>query len=114
MRFEEWWKGYKKYSPIMTQEEMAEEAWKASYQEGFNDAKDIDRRIKSLKWASGFFLTEYLPDDIMDTDTTSFDEFDIWIEEHISEPFQDMSPAEVWNLICELSNYKLSTERYGL
>jgi hypothetical protein len=64
-------------------------------------------------WASGFFLTEVIPDDIMDPDT-SWDAFDTWIEEHIAEPFQDMSPAEVWNLIWELGSYKLSTERYGL
>jgi hypothetical protein len=64
-------------------------------------------------WASGFFLTEVIPDNIMDPDT-SWDDFDAWIGEHIADPFQMMSAGEVWDLIHHLASYKLSTERYGL
>jgi hypothetical protein len=71
--------------------------------------KIIDNQL----WASGFFLTEVIPDEIMDPDT-SWDDFDKWIGEHIADPYNVYTSAEVWDMICELASYKLSTERYGL
>lgn len=64
-------------------------------------------------WASGFFLTEVIPDDVMAPDT-DWDDFDTWIGEHIADPYNVYTSAEVWDMICELASYKLSTERHGL
>lgn len=68
----------------------------------------MNKQLEMQLWASEFFLTERIPEHIMDPET-SWDDFDIWIEEHIAEPFQDMAPSEIWDLIWELASYTRST-----
>lgn len=69
--------------------------------------------IEAQVWASGFFLTEFIPPEIMDCDT-DWDDFDAWIGEHIADPFNVYTSAEVWDMICELAMYKHSTEKFGV
>ena len=48
MTFEEWWADYKQYCPIMTQEEMAEDAWKAAFEEGYKFANKENKEYDKI------------------------------------------------------------------
>lgn len=62
-------------------------------------------------WASGFYLTENIPPEVIDPDT-SWDDFDAWIGEHLAYPFEEWDSGEVWELICDLANYTYVTMKF--
>ena len=68
----------------------------------------LNDRLELQLWASEFFLTERIPEHIMDPDT-SWDDFDAWIGDHIATPFENFNGSEVWDLIAELANYTYAT-----
>ena len=51
-------------------------------------------------WASGYFLTENLPDDY---DQWSDEKLDDFIDDHIWEPFEDLDPSFIWDQILNLA-----------
>ena len=51
-------------------------------------------------WASGYFLTENLPDDY---DQWSDEKLDDFIDDHIWEPFEDLEPSFIWDQILNLA-----------
>lgn len=68
----------------------------------------LNDRLELQLWASEFFLTERIPEHIMDPDTP-WDDFDAWIGDHIATPFENFTGSEVWDLIAELANYTYAT-----
>tara|TARA_R110000772_G_scaffold2839_1_gene10329 strand:- start:38039 stop:38458 length:420 start_codon:yes stop_codon:yes gene_type:complete len=56
---------------------------------------------KLTMWASGFYLTEHLPDDY---DTWDDDILDEWMIAHAWEPFEFWTLGDVWDQITTLAN----------
>lgn len=54
---------------------------------------------------SGAFLTEYIPEELLQGDDQSWDAIDAFIDEHMIDVFasRGVPPNEVWNMIGDAS-----------
>ena len=66
----------------------------------------MPKNKSDIIWASGQFLTEFLPDNY---DLWSNEKLDDFIDDHKWEPFEDYDPSFIWEQIEHLA---LSVRNY--
>ena len=61
----------------------------------------MPKNKSDIIWASGQFLTEFLPDNY---DLWSNEKLDDFIDDHKWEPFEDYDPSFIWEQIEHLAH----------